>query len=219
MAKRPPAVAREQGKTRKRAVGVALVGVMGAALGYEVYRGFGASHAGQAVAIYFDRAGCARRLDSADCARAFDLARSAHDAHAPREASDAACAAAWESCEAQGGGWRPAMVAVGVARDGRRLAARALARPRGAAPGDYVTTGVGEADDPERRSTASGGGSSGGGRWGSSSSGSSADSGATTHSGGGEHVSTGDAAHGVATPGVARGGFGAVGRGFFSHGG
>lgn len=220
MAKRPPAVERDPGKPRKRAVGVALVGVMGAALGYDIYRGFDAFNPGQAVAIYPDQSECANRLDANACARAFELARAAHDAHAPRETTEAACSAAWDPCEAYGGRWRPAMVAVGVARDGRRLVARALARPRVAAPGDYVTTGVGQGSDPDRRTTSSSSSSSSSsGRWSASSSGSSSDGGATTQAGGGEHVVASGAPHGVAAHGVARGGFGSIGHGFASHGG
>lgn len=220
MAKRPPAVERDPGKARKRAVGVALVGVMGAALGYEGAQTIGVRFLGQGVEIVPDIAACGRRFPPDLCERAFALARSAHDAHATRLDTQDACLAAWESCETNGGRWRPTLVAVGVARDGRRLIARALARPRAAEPGDYVTTGAGEAYDPDRRTTSSSSSSSSSsGRWGASSSGSSSDGGASTQAGGGEHVSAGGAPHGVAAHGVARGGFGAIGHGFSSHGG
>lgn len=220
MAPRKPTVESDPGKARKRAVGVALVGVMGAALAYEGLRTTQFGGPTQAVEIFPDQAECGRRRNAGECERAFALARRAHDAHAARESNESACLAAWERCEPYSGGYRPAMAAVGVARDGRRLIARALARPRNAAPGDYTTTGVGDATDPARSggSSSSGGGSS---HWGASSSSSSttSDRGVATYSGGGEHVSSSGAGSGGAAHGVARGGFGGVGHGFSAHGG
>ena len=216
MATRQPTVEADPGKARKRAVGVALIGVMGAALAYDVVKLARPDESGRAVQIYADAAACAPALGAATCERAFSLARQAHAAHAPVIGDEAACLGDWAQCESADGRFRPAMAAVGIAREGRRLIARALARRRAAAVGDYVTAGVGEATDPASHSSSSGGG----GRSGiySSSSPSSADSSVTTHSGGGESVS----AHGSgagAGHGVARGGFGVIGHGFSGHGG
>lgn len=215
MATRQPTVEADPGKTRKRAVGVALIGVMGAALAYEAVKLARPAESGPAVQIYADAAACAPALGAATCERAFSLARQAHAAHAPVIGDEAACLGDWAQCESAEERFRPAMAAVGITREGRRLIARALARRRAAAVGDYVTAGVGEATDPESGSSSSGGG----GRSGFySSSSPSADSSVTTHSGGGESVS----AHGSGADsghGVARGGFGVIGHGFSGRGG